>query len=352
MSYYSTLEVLALCDVLDKVPTIRQSPEEQQSQQESKKRSRTSSSSSIILSNYESKIPKLSKPEPQHDFLELDSILKDKKQHPQPKAYNDDLMRHQILSSSEAANSIQRRTSNLLNQSSYIQSTTSSLASHNYNHDSGYNNYGNQSQLQQQARLIQNKKAIQHQHLQNSSNRLPSLSTPTALHRPINSPQIQSPQLQQQIPQSQAQPLPQPQPQQLQNSLPQTAMRQQFVVSTPSTINTPRTPILQPTPKVASSSYNNGAPGTPNRSRSITPTTTTHTPRIPHNAGTTSSDDGTSEECEYCKRIFRGPKSSTHKQQHIKRLHPDAYVRKKGGVRSKSTMMSAYPATRNDTVKS
>ncbi|KAK9464537.1 hypothetical protein V1512DRAFT_268181 [Lipomyces arxii] len=38
-----------------------------------------------------------------------------------------------------------------------------------------------------------------------------------------------------------------------------------------------------------------------------------------------------SEECHICGRVFRGPKSSTHKQQHIRRLHPDDYQPKRGG---------------------
>ncbi|KAK9459475.1 uncharacterized protein V1516DRAFT_680007 [Lipomyces oligophaga] len=38
-----------------------------------------------------------------------------------------------------------------------------------------------------------------------------------------------------------------------------------------------------------------------------------------------------SEECHICGRIFRGPKSSTHKQQHIRRLHPNDYQPKRGG---------------------
>lgn len=37
------------------------------------------------------------------------------------------------------------------------------------------------------------------------------------------------------------------------------------------------------------------------------------------------------EECPICNRVFRGPKASTHKQQHIRRLHPDRYTPKRGG---------------------
>jgi hypothetical protein len=37
------------------------------------------------------------------------------------------------------------------------------------------------------------------------------------------------------------------------------------------------------------------------------------------------------EECHICGRCFKGPKASTHKQQHIRRLHPDDYIPKRGG---------------------
>lgn len=37
------------------------------------------------------------------------------------------------------------------------------------------------------------------------------------------------------------------------------------------------------------------------------------------------------EECPICNRVFKGPKASTHKQQHIRRLHPDRYTPKRGG---------------------
>ncbi|CDR38829.1 CYFA0S02e06546g1_1 [Cyberlindnera fabianii] len=76
---------------------------------------------------------------------------------------------------------------------------------------------------------------------------------------------------------------------------------------------------------------------------SATPTSTSPSPvpeddeknkmydKAPHNAGFTTNDIGVEVHCEYCERVFRGPKASTHKQQHIKRLHPENYVRKKGG---------------------
>lgn len=37
------------------------------------------------------------------------------------------------------------------------------------------------------------------------------------------------------------------------------------------------------------------------------------------------------EQCPICNRIFEGPKASTHKQQHIRRLHPQDYMPKRGG---------------------
>lgn len=37
------------------------------------------------------------------------------------------------------------------------------------------------------------------------------------------------------------------------------------------------------------------------------------------------------EECHICGRNFKGPKASTHKQQHIRRLHPKDYIPKRGG---------------------
>lgn len=37
------------------------------------------------------------------------------------------------------------------------------------------------------------------------------------------------------------------------------------------------------------------------------------------------------EECPICGRNFKGPKASTHKQQHIRRLHPEDYTPKRGG---------------------
>jgi hypothetical protein len=38
-----------------------------------------------------------------------------------------------------------------------------------------------------------------------------------------------------------------------------------------------------------------------------------------------------SEDCPICGRNFKGPKASTHKQQHIRRLHPEDYIPKRGG---------------------
>lgn len=46
-----------------------------------------------------------------------------------------------------------------------------------------------------------------------------------------------------------------------------------------------------------------------------------------------SDTNGTyrSEDCPICGRNFKGPKASTHKQQHIRRLHPEDYTPKRGG---------------------
>ncbi|KAK9447191.1 uncharacterized protein V1518DRAFT_421594 [Limtongia smithiae] len=56
-----------------------------------------------------------------------------------------------------------------------------------------------------------------------------------------------------------------------------------------------------------------------------------------------------SEECHICGRIFRGPKSSTHKQQHIRRLHPDEYQPKRGG-KKRTVLIPADPATSSPAV--
>lgn len=39
------------------------------------------------------------------------------------------------------------------------------------------------------------------------------------------------------------------------------------------------------------------------------------------------------ESCQICGREFKGAKASTHKQQHIRRLHPTEYIPKRGGKR-------------------
>ncbi|KAK7206001.1 hypothetical protein BZA70DRAFT_267102 [Myxozyma melibiosi] len=51
-----------------------------------------------------------------------------------------------------------------------------------------------------------------------------------------------------------------------------------------------------------------------------------------------------SEECHICGRIFRGAKSSTHKQQHIRRLHPDDYQPKRGGKKRAAAAAAAAAA--------
>ncbi|KAF5092851.1 hypothetical protein D0Z03_002663 [Geotrichum reessii] len=53
------------------------------------------------------------------------------------------------------------------------------------------------------------------------------------------------------------------------------------------------------------------------------------------NAGRVSKDRDANgykiEECPVCGRAFKGPKASTHRQQHIRRLHPQDYIPKRGG---------------------
>ncbi|KAH3687385.1 hypothetical protein WICPIJ_001662 [Wickerhamomyces pijperi] len=75
------------------------------------------------------------------------------------------------------------------------------------------------------------------------------------------------------------------------------------------------------------------------------------TPRTPHNAGTTSNDIGIVESCEFCLRQFRGPKARTHRQQHIKKLHPDSYTRKKSGRKSGTRMNSKSLQKQSETVR-
>lgn len=291
MSYYDTLKVLALCDTIDKVREIRHDPEQV-------KRRKIST---IDGSQF-------SKPTPKHDFLELDSIIKDKRQHPVPKSYNDDLIRKQIQTSSEAAGTLLRESLHLDHsalQSSLEHSTPSFNGS-----------------IQQQTRSIQNKKAIQHQHFQNSSNRLQSLSSIPATPLQYSTP-----------PPPSSIPVPTP----IIHSQPLAPIP--FKPSFPSTPNLERKPShtnipTASSPLVPGSVHNRSNP-------SSRPSTPGHNKgRAPHNAGTTTSDDGTQEVCEYCERVFRGPKSSTHKQQHIKRIHPDFYYRKKGGVKKSHTYIN------------
>lgn len=44
----------------------------------------------------------------------------------------------------------------------------------------------------------------------------------------------------------------------------------------------------------------------------------------------------TVESCQICGRAFKGAKAGTHKQQHIRRLHPTEYIPKRGGKRPRS----------------
>lgn len=51
------------------------------------------------------------------------------------------------------------------------------------------------------------------------------------------------------------------------------------------------------------------------------------------------------EECHICGRSFKGPKASTHKQQHIRRLHPEDYTPKRGGKKRVVIIDSATVAS-------
>ncbi|CCH44480.1 hypothetical protein BN7_4044 [Wickerhamomyces ciferrii] len=314
MSYYRTLEVLTLCDAIDKVPSIRQTLEQENSESNLKR------TISYPLDSKKCKIPKIeSNLKPQHDLLELDSIFTDKPKATLVKHFNDDAIRNSMLTSSEAALTIQKngilyglnvpipkvpiyqqiqphqqvqipKVQSSLQQPQGIQSTT----------------------LQQQTKSLQYKKNLQNQHFQNSSSRLSSLSSPIPSKSSISTPiatrafnynysnqditNLRFPELSQKL---------------------------------SSTISS--TPISSPPPHLPYTATST------NSSRNSSRPTTPGGRRIPHNAGFTTADDGLEEICEHCQRIFRGPKSSTHKQQHIKRIHPEDYVRKKGGIKSHQT---------------
>ncbi|KAG5373251.1 hypothetical protein CJU90_0937 [Yarrowia sp. C11] len=56
------------------------------------------------------------------------------------------------------------------------------------------------------------------------------------------------------------------------------------------------------------------------------------------------------EECNICGRPFKGPKASTHKQQHIRRLHPESYMPKRGGkkkVDQRETSVESMPPSQS-----
>ncbi|KAG5360793.1 hypothetical protein CJU89_3883 [Yarrowia sp. B02] len=56
------------------------------------------------------------------------------------------------------------------------------------------------------------------------------------------------------------------------------------------------------------------------------------------------------EECNICGRPFKGPKASTHKQQHIRRLHPESYMPKRGGkkkVDARETSVESMPPSQS-----
>ncbi|KAK9455024.1 hypothetical protein V1511DRAFT_487898 [Dipodascopsis uninucleata] len=56
-----------------------------------------------------------------------------------------------------------------------------------------------------------------------------------------------------------------------------------------------------------------------------------HTPSARPSSSSQIPPELRSEDCHICGRNFKGPKASTHKQQHIRRLHPDDYIPKRGG---------------------
>jgi hypothetical protein len=64
----------------------------------------------------------------------------------------------------------------------------------------------------------------------------------------------------------------------------------------------------------------------------VRPATSRSLPLTPASGGSTASPGAVkSEDCPICGRNFKGPKASTHKQQHIRRLHPESYIPKRGG---------------------
>uniref|UniRef100_A0A060TBM8 ARAD1D33220p n=1 Tax=Blastobotrys adeninivorans TaxID=409370 RepID=A0A060TBM8_BLAAD len=102
---------------------------------------------------------------------------------------------------------------------------------------------------------------------------------------------------------------------------------------------------LAPAPGAGGSSGAGGANGAA-PGQTVTPATpaagvNAQRPRIQRadpNAGTRHSTVQPSpgvvyktEECPVCGRHFKGPKAATHKQQHIRRLHPQDYIPKRGG---------------------
>ncbi|KAJ8100266.1 hypothetical protein POJ06DRAFT_100451 [Lipomyces tetrasporus] len=77
------------------------------------------------------------------------------------------------------------------------------------------------------------------------------------------------------------------------------------------------------------------------RPSSTTPGTKPSVSHAPSSSSSAVPPELRSEECHICGRIFRGPKSSTHKQQHIRRLHPDDYQPKRGGKKRALSIASA-----------
>ncbi|KAK9235959.1 hypothetical protein V1525DRAFT_238160 [Lipomyces kononenkoae] len=83
----------------------------------------------------------------------------------------------------------------------------------------------------------------------------------------------------------------------------------------------------------------------PQKRQRPTSTAPSAKPAVSHSLPASSSSSAIppelrSEECHICGRIFRGPKSSTHKQQHIRRLHPDDYQPKRGGKKRALSIVS------------
>jgi hypothetical protein len=67
------------------------------------------------------------------------------------------------------------------------------------------------------------------------------------------------------------------------------------------------------------------------RPETSTPSSNASTPARSDSFSSDANAIYRSEDCPICGRNFKGPKASTHKQQHIRRLHPEDYTPKRGG---------------------